>query len=256
MGRKAALEVVAVGDGLPVEGAFHHPRIEDEVARQHAQREDEDRRIGRQHARRRILEMIQIHRSRDEAVEERHQHAGHDRQRDALAELRTLRTAALHPLRGDAVADDRRNDQRHAQKQDDGIAFGRTHVVDDDAQHQCQSDTQRKGDRQPRHGHRRREQDVRGIEDHAAQHDAPHAARIGLRQIGQERTPLGADAAHGEPHDERKEHHADDVVPIEKFVAPALRSQLLGVAPRSPAHHRDEAEKHCEGVTVDDKHRL
>ena len=26
--------------------------------------------------------MIQIHRSRDEAVEERHQHAGHDRQRD------------------------------------------------------------------------------------------------------------------------------------------------------------------------------
>mgnify|MGYP000522565861 CR=1 FL=1 len=80
--------------------------------------------------------------------------------------------------------------------------------------------------------------------------------RIGLRQIGQERTPLGADAAHGEPHDERKEHHADDVVPIEKFVAPALRSQLLGVAPRSPAHHRDEAEKHCEGVTVDDKHRL
>ena len=89
MGRKAALEVVAVGDGLPVEGAFHHPRIEDEVAQQHADREDKDRRIGRQHAGRRGREVVEVHRRRDAPVEERHQHARHDGQYDAF--VRALR---------------------------------------------------------------------------------------------------------------------------------------------------------------------
>ena len=188
-GQRAA-EVLAVADGRSDEGTAHGVGVEGEVAQQHADREDEDRRIGRQHAGRRGREVVEVHRRRDEPVEERHQHARHDGQYDAFAVLGRRVAALAHAPRGDAVADDCDNDERNAQEKHDGIAFRRSDVVDDDAQHQRESHAQREGHRKPGQRYRGREQDVRGVEDHAAQHDAADASPFGRREVFEEGTAL------------------------------------------------------------------
>ena len=254
-GQRAA-EVLAVADGRSDEGTAHGVGVEGEVAQQHADREDEDRRIGRQHAGRRGREVVEVHRRRDEPVEERHQHARHDGQYDAFAVLGRRVAALAHAPRGDAVADNCDNDERNAQEEHDGIAFRRSDVVDDDAQHQRESHAQREGHRKPGQRYRGREQDVRGVEDHAAQHDAADASPFGLREVFEEGTALGPDASHREAQENGEEHHADHVVPVEKLVTPGLAGEFLGVSPRAPAEHRDEAEDDCQRVAVNNEHSI
>ena len=179
-----------------------------------------------------------------------------DGQYDAFAVLGRRVAALAHAPRGDAVADDCDNDERNAQEKHDGIAFRRSDVVDDDAQHQRESHAQREGHRKPGQRYRGREQDVRGVEDHAAQHDAADASPFGLREVFEEGTALGPDASHREAQENGEEHHADHVIPVEKLVTPGLAGEFLGVSPRAPAEHRDEAEDDCQRVAVNNEHSI
>ena len=112
------------------------------------------------------------------------------------------------------------------------------------------------GHRKSGQRYRGREQDVRGVEDHAAQHDAADASPFGLREVFEEGTALGPDASHREAQENGEEHHADHVVPVEKLVTPGLAGEFLGVSPRAPAEHRDEAEDDCQRVAVNNEHSI
>ena len=97
---------------------------------------------------------------------------------------------------------------------------------------------------------------VHGVEDHAAQHDAADASPFGLREVFEEGTALGPDASHREAQENGEEHHADHVIPVEKLVTPGLAGEFLGVSPRAPAEHRDEAEDDCQRVAVNNEHSI
>ena len=256
MRRAAAGEILPIGDGRTDERPLHHIGIEDEVAQQHAGRKDEQRAVRRQHAGRGVLKMVEIHRRGDEPVEKRHQYAGHHRQHDALAAVRVAARTLLHSSRSDAVADDRRHDQRHADEQNHRIAFRRTRIVDDHAENQREAHAQRECDGHAGQRGRGGEQDIRCVEDHAAQQCARDIGSGGLSQILQERPAFGTEAPHRQRKDQREEEHADHIVPVEEFVTPGFGGHFLGVAPGAPAQHRHETEDDGQCVTVDNKHRL
>ena len=254
MGAGRAFEIGVVTDRRTDEGPFHDERVEDEVAQQNAHREDEDRRIGRQHAGGGGFEVVEVHRRGHEAVEERHQDAGQHRQQNAFAVLRRGTRLLPDPSRSDSVADDGDDDQHHAEEQNDGVALRRSQVIDDHAQHQRQTHAQRKGDGQSGQRHGGGKQDVRGVEDDAAEQYAAEGLGRSLREIFEEGTPFAADAAQRKAEDQRKKEHADDIVPVEKFITPCPACQFLGVAPRAPAQHRDNAEYHGCRIIVYYKH--
>ena len=81
----AAFEPVGSLDGIARDRLFHHDRVEHEVRRQHAEREDEERRIGR-HAPGRRRGICEVH--VDDAVDERrepaHEKAGADGKPETL----------------------------------------------------------------------------------------------------------------------------------------------------------------------------
>lgn len=82
----------------------------------------------------------------------------------------------------------------------------------------------------------------------------PDTLRIGLCEVFEEGTALAAETANRQADQERKKHHADDIVPVKEFIPPGLSGQFLGITPRSPTQHRNEAEYDGQGVTVNDKH--
>lgn len=69
---------------------------------------------------------------------------------------------------GDTVHDDRCGDQRHAGEDEERIAFCGAHVIDRHAQHQSDAYADGKGDRKSRECDGRGEEEVGGVEDHAA----------------------------------------------------------------------------------------
>ena len=198
----------------------------------------------------RMGEVGQVHRGRDEAVEERHDDSGRDRDADPLGRY-FLRTFQHFPVRH-AVEHDRHDDEEDKQR----LAFRLAEVVDQHAQHERQSDTYRKGYRQPADRDGGRQQDVGGVEHDAAQKGAAEAVPVGLSQIGQKAASLASDAAEREGRQNREQQYADHVVPVEKLVTPGLAGEFLGVSPRAPAEHRDEAEDDCQRVAVNNEHSI
>ncbi len=253
---RRAAEPLAVAYPIADERMPHGQSVEYEIRQQHAHREDEYRRVGRQHTLGRVLEVVEVHCRSDETIEHRHQRTGRNGQHQPLAVAAARLSAAVHTGRGQTVAHYRRDDQRDASEQHHRIALGSAEPVDEDAEHKRKTHAQRKCHGHAGQRHRGREQDVRGVEYSASGHDTAYIAPIGLRQIPDERTSLVARAAHSEAQQSGEEHHAHDIVPIEQLVTPRLAGQLLGIAPRAPAQHRDKTEYHGKHITVNDKHKL
>ena len=197
-------------------------------------------------------EVGQVHRGRDEAVEERHDDSGRDRDADPLGRY-FLRTFQHFPVRH-AVEHDRHDDQHDAEEDKQRLAFRLAEVVDQHAQHERQSDTYRKGYRQSADRDGGRQQDVGGVEHDAAQKGAAEAVPVGLSQIGQKAASLASDAAEREGRQNREQQYADHVVPVEILVPPRFRGQFLHIAPRAPAKHRHDAENYGQRVIVYDVH--
>ena len=127
-------------------------------------------------------------------------------------------------------------------------------VSRDHPQHQRQAHADRERHGQPGDVDRRHQQDVRQVENHAAQERRAEPFAVGLLQVGQEAAPAGARAAHREGQQQRQQQHADRVVPVEKLEPPFLGGQLLRVRPRSPAQHRDDAHDDRDGIRFNNDH--
>ena len=82
-----------------------------------------------------------------------------------------------------------------------------------------------------------------------------HLASACCRSARKPRPPLPR-AAHGERQHQRQQEHADGVVPVEELEPPFLAGQLLGVGPRAPAQHRDDAHHHGDRIRFNDNHDL
>ncbi len=121
--------------------------------------------------------------------------------------------------------------QSYAGKEGDGVALGRSDVIDDYAEHQRDAYSQREGDGHAGEGDGGREENVGGVEDDASEDDAAQGPERALREIVDEMAPFGADAAECEANKEGEEDHADYVVPVVKLVAPGLGGEFLCVAP-------------------------
>ena len=105
----------------------------------------------------------------------------------AMPLTRRFRAAAGQPLVGQRIQQDGDRDAGDAQGEHGHVACRRRQIGCDDAQHQGQSDADGKGHGQARDVDRRHQQDVRQVEDHAAQKRRAEPLAVGLAQIGQER---------------------------------------------------------------------
>ncbi len=129
-------------------------------------------------------------------------------------------------------------------------------IVVDHTEHQRDADPQRESHGHAGDGCGRRQEDVGRIEDHAAEQDPAETGSGSLSQVLEEGTSLRTEAAQGEGEQQRKDDHADHIVPIEQFIPPALGGQFLGIAPGTPAEHRDKAQDDRERVAIDNKHNV
>jgi len=230
----------------------HHPCIENEIAEQHAHREYKQRRIGSHHAGCRIGEIVEIHGGRDKTVKKGHDDAGDGGQHNALAAV------ALHAARlagrGHSVEHNGNDDERNAEKKNHGITFRSPHIIDNHPQHQSQPHAQRKSYGQTGQRYRSGQQNIRSIENHAAQQHTADAAPVCLSEIGDETAAFAAEASERESGQDAEQQHADHIVPIEKFVTPAFRSQFLRVSPRTPTEHRHETKHDGQCIIIYNKH--
>ena len=250
---ESALEVFLDADGGSLNGFLHGDSVKDEVADEDTKREDEEGGVGRSLARSGRDEVVKVHGSSHEAVEERHEHTSYDGQHDALAGA-ALIVLLGHTARCQAIEDNGHDHQSHAAEQQHRVALRLEHVVVHHAYGQCQADAHGEG-----HGHAGQrdgctQQDIGSIEDDAAQHSTPESSGSHLLKVGHEAASALADAAQGKAHDNGEEEHADDIVPIEQFITPALGGKFLRVAPRAPANHGNDAQHHGQYIIVYDKH--
>ena len=170
--------------------------------------------------------------------------------------LRTGTFALLQAARGHAVHDDGHyHDEATPDEEQAGVALGLPDVVENHAEHQCDAHSDGEGDRHACQRHAGGEQDVGGIEDDASDEGTEHRRARHLLQVGDEAAAFLARAAQREADEQGEEQDADDVVPVEQFIAPTLGGKLLCVAPRAPANHRDHTEHDGQQITVYDKHK-
>ena len=83
----------------------------------------------------------------------------------------------------------------------------------------------------------------------------PSATACGLGQVRQEAPSAAAAAAQREGRQQREQEYAEGVIPIEQLESPLLARQLLGVGPRSPAEHGDDAQDDRQRIRLNDEHK-
>ena len=160
--REPALEIFFLRNRRAAHRMPHRNRVEHEVGRENAERENEERGVWRHHAGlRRGGREVQVHGAGDEAIEKRHQHAAHDRKDDTLAHPGFSGFSGISGFSGFSgfqpirhrVAQNRRDNQRDAAEQHHGVALWRTDVVDHHAENERETDAHRE-----RHAHPRKRQ--------------------------------------------------------------------------------------------------
>src|SRR5271165_2179929 len=75
-----------------------------------------------------------------------------------------------------------------------------------------------------------------------------------LPQVRKKPAPVPAIASQRKPQRQRQQQHPNAVIPVKQLKSPALLRQLLGIRPRPPAKHRDDAKHHRPRITVENKH--
>ena len=151
--------------------------------------------------------------------------------------------------------DHRENDQHHAGDQQRRVPLGREHVALHRPDHQRQADAHRKCHRHARRVDAHHQQNIRDVEEDAAEDGGPDRAAWRAAQVLDKRHPRRARAAQRECEHQGEREHADRVVPIEKLKRPfILARQFLRIRPRPPTQHRDDAKQHGDAEIVNDKH--
>ena len=241
--------------GLARHGLLHRERVEDEVRGENAAREDEEARVGRHHPEGRrggALHERHVDDTIDERREPAHQKARENREDQPPARLarRAGRTTdhLLRPKR-ERVADDRHDDQRKPRPDERRVPLAVHEVVRHRAPHEREPHADRERDGHPRHRNRRRQQDVRRIEDDAPE-ERPQPARAETRPEVRREPPraLRSHRPHRESRQDGEEEKPDHVVPVEQLVAPASARELLGVPPASPTEHRENAQANGQSI--------
>lgn len=177
----------------------HHKGVEDEVAQQHADAENEDGAVRSEHSCGRMGKVIEVHRPCHEPVEQGHEHAGHDRKDDALLRVGVLALSRfLHFAGGYSVADDGDHDQRDTEEEHHRITLRCADVVHYHAKHQREADSQRERHGEARYRGRGGEQYVGSVENDASEYHTEDAGDVRLGKVCQEMTSLGAETAHCE----------------------------------------------------------
>ena len=258
MRRERAGEVArrAVADGLALHRPAHGDGVPEEVREENAHGKDEVGRVGRHHARlrrRMALDERRVHDAVHERREPHHEKARAGREDKSLARrrgvLRRARGVAGLRLEREGVAEDGDDDQREAAPEEQRIALAVLQVVEERAADERQPHADRERDGHPGDGDRRREEDVRQVEENTGRERIQPGLAEARLQVRQE-SPFGVRAAraHRQAHAEGEEEDADDVVPVEELVAPGLAGELLGVAPGAPAEHGHDTEDDGENV--------
>ena len=231
----AALEIGGRLHGLSHEGLAHYQGVENEVTEQDTDGEHHDGCVGSDLPRSGLGEIAEVHGSRDETVEEGHDDTCAYGQEDALAAVFLGYAVPSLLSGGDSVEDYGNDDQKHTGSKESDITAGPLlhiyYIIVDHTEHEGEAYTQREGDRHAGYGSRGTEKDVGCIENHSSEDYASKGGTVCLCKILQERPAFSTEGAHGECYQQGEEDHTDNIVPIEKFVPPALGCQLLGVAP-------------------------
>ena len=252
VGFETAFEIVGDPHGFTVHRTFHRDGVEQEIADENSDGEDEYGRIGCHFAGCGGGKIVQIHGSGHEPVEECHDDAGRNRDENAFG--REFAFFGLGFLVGESVHDDRCGDEQYPEENEGRVAFGRAEIIYHYAQYQCEPYTHGKSYRHAAEGDGCRKQDVRCVEYHAAHECREEVACVCLCKVCEETAPLRPETAQREGRQHGEEQQADDIVPVEEFIAPRAGRQFLGVAPGAPAQHGDEAKSDCQGITLNDKH--
>src|SRR3989304_5545615 len=131
----------------------------------------------------------------------------------------------------------------------DGISHRAAQVGDHHAQHKSEANPYRKSDRHAGDRNRRYQQDIGGVEDDASHKGREKAVTTCLAEILEKTSSRRTQVPQGQAKQKREQKDPDGVVPVEKLKPPVFLRQLLGIGPRTPAKHGDDAKQHCHGVT-------
>ena len=158
MPERLCAEVVGKGDRRAYKRTAHHPQIDGDCAESNTKGEEGNDGVGVE--RRRAL-----HRTREDGIEASHEHAADKRDRDA--EARDGKLFALALSIRDGIDDDGDGHEQDPEKEQRCVGCRCKDVVENDADHECETDADGEGNGESCKVDRCDEQLVCGIEDNA-----------------------------------------------------------------------------------------
>jgi len=182
-----------------------------------------------------------------------HKDSGNDGDDEALARKRvrgSWKTGISLAVKDHG--DDRRRDA-HGKQQ--GIPFGLKDVTRHNANDESNANGNREGRSQAGHIDRGNEQEVRKIEDSAADERIEKIRPVGRMDIVEEAGGIVGCAAHRKGQHQRDKENPDGIVPVKKFKAIILHA-FVGVCPRAPADGARNHHQKSESEAVRNKHGL
>jgi hypothetical protein len=135
------------------------------------------------------------------------------------------------------------------------LPCGAKYVAFHGSDHQRETDANGKCHRHACRVDRDHQEDIRNVEQNAAEDGGPDRASLRGVEIFEKRHSGSAGIAKREREEHRECEHADRVVPVEELKRPAIfAGQFLRVRPRTPAQHGDDAKQDGQTKIVNDEH--
>ena len=240
--------ITAVHRLAAIERLLHQQPVRRHGGDQHADDEKQRHSIRP----RRSLPWLTVQRPRYKGIKAAHQHAARQAY-DNAAHCRRLGCGFALAV-GRRVQHNRHYHQRHAAKQQHGIAHRLDYVIRNCADDQREADPHREGHRHAGDINRGHQQQVRHVEDRAARHRIKHGRDWRLRHVVQKRRSHVSQAPRRQSPEDRAHCHADRVIPVEKLEA-ITGAQLQRVRPRSPAQHSQDRQAQRGQIRFGSEHR-
>src|SRR5713101_1614568 len=127
--------------------------------------------------------MLSGYRFRYQRIKNAHEHTAGNADPDSPHTDRA--TLALSPAIRERVKNNRQHDQRHTAKEQSGMTLRRNDIIQENAHHQRQPDSNRKGDSQASDIDGRYQKQVGDIEHRAASYSEQHVRGVGLTDVAE-----------------------------------------------------------------------